>query len=97
MYALIGRVRIKPGHEKASAAMAREHGPALVAGMSGSSAAYWARPVDPEGDLIQHSFWLFESEDDARAAEATFNSLREMPDAPAEFVSAHVCEVISSM
>jgi heme-degrading monooxygenase HmoA len=97
MYALIGSVRIKPGHEEETAAMARDRGPSLVSGMSGSKAAYWARPADGEGEVIQHSFWLFETEADARAAETTFNSLRQMPEAPAELVSAHVCEVIASM
>jgi heme-degrading monooxygenase HmoA len=96
MYALIGRVRIKPGHEEATETMARERGPGLVSGMSGSKAAYWARPAGGDGELVQHSFWLFESEADARAAETTFNSLRETPDAPAEFVSADVCEVIAT-
>jgi hypothetical protein len=97
MYALVGRVRIKPGSEDETAIMAREHGPGLVAGMSGSEGAYWVRAVDAGGDLIQHSFWLFATEEDARAAEAVFASLREMPDAPAVFVSADVCEVISQM
>jgi len=97
MYALVGQVRIKPGHEEGTAAMARQGGPELVRGMSGSTAAYWARPVDQESDLIQHSFWLFETEADARAAETTFNSLREMPEAPAELVGAQVCEVIAAM
>jgi hypothetical protein len=95
MYALIGRVEIKPGHEEETATMAREHGPALVGGMSGSTVAYWARALDDRGKLIQHSFWLFENENDARAAETTFNSLRDMPQAPAVFVSADVCEVIA--
>jgi hypothetical protein len=77
--------------------MAREHGPALVGGMSGSKVAFWARSLDDRGKLIQHSFWLIESEDDARAAETVFGSLREMPQAPAVFVSADVCEVIAQM
>jgi hypothetical protein len=97
MYALIGRVEIKAGHEEETAVMAREHGPGLVGGMSGSKSAYWARALDDRGKLIQHSFWLFETEEDARAAETVFGSLREMPDAPAEFVSADVCEVIAAM
>jgi hypothetical protein len=67
-------------------------GIAMVRGMSGSSSGYWARSL--EGELIQHSFWLFDTEENARAAEATFNQLREMPDAPAIFVSVDVCEVI---
>ncbi len=95
MYALVGRVQIKRGHEEETAEMAREHGPALVGGMSGSKSAYWARISDSRGELIQHSFWLFETEADARAAETVFNSLRDIPQAPALFISADVCEVIS--
>jgi hypothetical protein len=97
MYALVGRVKIKPGHEEETAAMAREHGPALVGGMSGSKGAYWARALDGGGNVIQHSLWLFEAEDDARAAEAVFTSLRDMPEAPAVFISADVCEVIAQI
>ena len=73
--------------------MVGERGVAMLQGMAGSVGGYWARTLD-EGDLIQHSFWLFDTEDNARAAEATFNRLREMPDAPATFVSVDVCEVI---
>jgi hypothetical protein len=97
MYALVGRVEIKPGHEDATATMARDHGPSLVGGMSGNRLAYWARALDERGNVIQHSFWLFETEEDARAAEAVFCSLREMPEAPASFISADVCEVIAAM
>ena len=93
MYALIGRVKIKPGHEDETRAMIGDHGIAMVQGMAGSSRAYWSRNADA-GDLIQHSFWLFDTEENARTAEATFNALREMPEAPATFISADVCEVI---
>jgi hypothetical protein len=96
MYALLGRVEIKSGHEDETAAMAREHGPALVGGMAGSKLAYWARALDDRGKLIQHSFWLFETEEDARAAETVFGSLRDMAEAPAVFISADVCEVIAT-
>jgi heme-degrading monooxygenase HmoA len=97
MYALVGRVEIKPGHEEETATMARDHGPTLVAGMSGNRAAYWARALDESGKVIQYSFWLFEAEEDARAAETVFSSLRDMPQAPAGFISADVCEVIAQM
>ena len=97
MYALVRRVEIKSGHEEETAMMAREHGPTLVGGVSGNRAAYWARGVDDGGTVIQHSFWLFETEEDARRAENTFNSLRDMPEAPASFLSADVCEVIAQM
>jgi len=96
MYALVGRVEIKPGHEEETAVMAQEHGPTLVGGMSGN-AAYWVRARDDSGTVIQHSFWLFETEKDARAAETVFTSLRDMPEAPARFISADVCEVIAQM
>jgi hypothetical protein len=97
MYALVGRVEIKRGHEDETATMAREHGPTFVGGLAGSKTAYWARARDGSGTLIQHSFWLFETQEDARAAEAVFTSLRDMPQAPAVFISADVCEVISAM
>jgi hypothetical protein len=97
MYAIVGSVEIKPGHEEETATMAREHGPTLVAGMSGSKAAYWARALDDSGKLIQHAFWLFDAEEDARAAETVFNSLRDMSEAPARFISADVCEVIAQL
>jgi hypothetical protein len=93
MHALIGRVMIKPGHEADTLAMIRDGGVALVQGMSGSKDAYWLRAVDGD-DLVQHSFWLFETEADARAAETVFNGLRDMPDAPAVFLSVDVCEVV---
>jgi hypothetical protein len=43
---------------------------------------------------VQRSFWLFDSEEQARAAEATFNLLRTMTEAPATFISCDVCEVV---
>jgi hypothetical protein len=94
MYAVIGRVEIKPGHEDETLTMIRDYGVGMVRGMAGSAGGYWARPVDPEEQLIQHSVWLFDTEEQARAAEATFNTLRTMPDAPAVFVSADVCEIV---
>ena len=93
MYAVIGRVKIKPGHEDETRAMIEQGGIAMVQGMAGSSGGWWSRSAD-QGDLIQHSFWLFDTEDDARDAEATFNTLRDMPEAPATFVSVDVSEVI---
>jgi hypothetical protein len=97
MYALIGRVQIKRGHEEETAEMAREHGPELVRGMPGSTSAFWARAGDGRDELIQHSFWVFETEEDARAAETLFNSLRDMPSAPAVLISTDVCEVIAQL
>ncbi len=92
MHALIGRVQIKPDHEDETLAMIEQHGVAMLQGMTGARGGYWARTVD--GDLVQHSFWLFDTAEDARAAEVTFNTLRDMPEAPATFVSVDVCEVV---
>lgn len=91
MHAVIGRVEIKPNRADEALSMI-EGGVAMLRGMSGSVGGYWARTV--EGELIQHSFWLFDTEANARAAEATFKTLRGMPDAPATLVSVDVCEVI---
>ena len=93
MHAVIGRVKIKPGHSEETLAMIGDHGEAMLKAMTGSKGGYWARNVDGE-DLIQHSIWLFDTEEHARSAEATFNTLREMPDAPADFVSVDVCKVV---
>jgi hypothetical protein len=93
MYAVVGRVKIKPGHENETRAMIADHGVAMLNGMPGSSGGYWSR-VNDGSDLVQHSFWLFDTEENARAAEATFSTLRDMAEAPATFVSVDVCEVI---
>ena len=92
MYAVIGRVKIKSDRADEALAMLEKGGVAMLKGMAGSGSGYWARSL--EGDLIQHSFWLFDTEEHARAAEATFNRLREMPAAPATFISVEVCKVI---
>ena len=96
MYAVIGRVKIKPGHSEETLAMIGDHGEAMLQAMTGSNSGYWARTVDG-GDLIQHSFWLFDTEEHARSAEATFNTLRDIPDAPADFVSVDVCTVVGEV
>jgi hypothetical protein len=96
MFAVIGRVKIKAGHEDETREMIANHGIAMIRGMAGSSNAYWSRSTDGD-DLIQHSFWLFETEDNARAAETTFETLRDMPEAPATFISVDVCEVIGQV
>ncbi len=92
MHAVIGRVEIKPDRADEALQMIGERGAAMLQGMAGSAGGYWARSL--QGDIIQHSFWLFDTEANARTAEATFNTLRGMPDAPATFVSVDVCEVV---
>jgi hypothetical protein len=92
MYMVIGRVKIHSGHEDETLSMITEGGIQMVRGMPGSAGGYWARTID--GQSIQHSVWLFDTEENARSAEATFNRLREMPEAPATFISVDVCEVV---
>ena len=93
MHAVIGRVRIKPERADEARSMIAEHGVAMLHGMTGSSHGYWARSID-NGDITQHSFWLFDTEENALAAQATFESLRDLPDAPATLLGVDVCEVI---
>jgi hypothetical protein len=92
MYAVIGRVRIDPDRAAEALAMIGAGGIAMVRGMAGAAGGYWARVL--EGELIQHTFWLFDTEANARVAEARFNTLRDILDAPATFVSVDVCEVV---
>ena len=92
MHAVIGRVKIVPDRADEALAMIGEGGVPMLKGMAGSAGGYWAR--SHEGDIIQHSFWLFDNEENARAAEATFSQLRSMPEAPATFISVDVCEVV---
>ena len=60
MYAVIGRVMIKPDRADEAGSMIGERGVAMLQGMTGSAGGYWARSFD-EGDIIQHSFWLFDT------------------------------------
>ncbi len=92
MHAVIGRVMIKPGRAGETLAMIGERGVPMLRAMPGCAGGYWART--PDGDLVQHSFWLFDTEGNARAAERNFNQLRDMPDAPATFISVDVCEIV---
>ena len=93
MYAVIGQVTIKPGHEQETLAMIEGGGIAMLNGFPGSRGGYWARTVGG-GEIVQHSFWLFDDADGARAAAAAYGTLRDMPDAPATFISVEIGEVV---
>src|SRR5690242_5880192 len=43
MYAVIGKVKLRPGREQEALAMLNEHGAAMLGGMTGSAGGYWAR------------------------------------------------------
>jgi hypothetical protein len=93
VFAVVGSVQIKPGQEDMTRQMIADHGVGMFRDMKGAHHAYWARPTD-EPTLVQHSFWLFDTKENARAAANTFAALRDMPDAPAVFVSCDICEVV---
>jgi hypothetical protein len=65
MYAGIGRVKIKPDRADEALSMIAERGVAMLQGIVGSAGGYWARTVDGD-EIIQHSFWLFDVEENAR-------------------------------
>ena len=90
MYAVIGQVKLVPNRKDEALKMLKERGEAMVRSMAGSQGGYWARTID--GD-IQHSVWLFDSLENARAAAAIFGK-GPPPGAPATFVSLDVCEVV---
>ncbi len=90
MYAVIGQVKLVAGREQEALQMIKERGQAMVRGLAGAVVGYWARSVD--GDL-QHSIWLFDSLEHARAAHAMFGKGPPVG-APATFVSLDLCEVV---
>jgi hypothetical protein len=92
MRAVIGRVEIKPGRADEALAMISGTGAAMLQSMTGSAGGYWARSGGD--DVVQHSFWLFDTEENAKAAAAAFRQLRDLPEAPATFISVDVCEIV---
>ena len=90
MFAVIGQVRLDPNRRDEALKLIKERGEAMVRGMAGAVAGYWARPLG--GDL-QYSIWMFDSEASARAAVAVFGK-GPPPGAPATFVSLDLCEVV---
>src|SRR5258706_5313708 len=92
MHAVIGQVKIKPDRADEALAMIGAGGIAMVQGMAGSAAGYWARRL--AGDIIQHSFWLFDTEGNTPTAAATFEQPRNMSVAPATFISVDVCKIV---
>jgi hypothetical protein len=92
MYAVFQRVKVKPGQDAVVRSLVADRADDIVRGVAGATQATWFRI--PEDDQIQQALWLFDREDAALRAKESFEALREMPDAPSEFVSSDVCEVI---
>jgi hypothetical protein len=76
-------------------AEARNPESAMLQGMAGSAGGY--RAPSQGGDIIQHSWWLFGMEENAEAAEATFNQLRGMPGAHATSISVDVARLSGTL
>jgi hypothetical protein len=90
MHAVIGRVKLVADRRDEALKLIKERGEAMVKGMAGIVAGYWTRTLESD---IQHSIWLFDSLENARAAAAVFGK-GPPAGAPATFVSLEVCEVV---
>jgi hypothetical protein len=90
MHAVIGQVKLDPSRKDEALKLIKERGEAMVRGLTGALGGYWARPLDND---IQHSFWIFDTEQNARAAAAMF-AKGPPPGAPATLVSVEVCEIV---
>jgi hypothetical protein len=90
MYAVIGKVKLVSDRRDEALKLIKDRGEAMVRGLAGSRGGYWARTLEED---IQHSFWLFDTEENARAAAAMFGK-GPPPGAPATFVSVELCEVV---
>jgi hypothetical protein len=92
MYAVVGRFKLEHGREDEARERVTNRGVAMLQGMDGSAGGWWYRTTEA-GDVVQHSLWLFDTEDHARAAEETFEVLHALPTAPT--VSVGVYEVLA--
>ena len=93
MFAVLGRVKVKPGQDALIRSLVTDHADEMVRAIPGAKQATWFRMGEGD-DQIQQALWLFDLKDEAHHAKVSFEALREMPDAPSEFVSSDVCEVI---
>jgi hypothetical protein len=78
------------GREDEVLKLVKDRGEAMLRGLPGSRGGYWVRPL--AGDL-QHSFWLFDTEANARAAAEMFGK-GPPPGGPATLVSVELCKVV---
>jgi hypothetical protein len=90
MYAVIGQVKLVSDREEEALKLIKERGEAMVRGFAGIVAGYWTRTLDSD---LQHSVWLLDSLENARAAAAVFGN-GPPPGAPATFVSLDISEVV---
>ena len=91
MYAVVGQVKVDTAREADARKLLEEFTVPTVKGLAGFNNGYWARALD--GD-VGHSFLLFDSEANARAAA---ERMAQGPPARSAvtFTSATVCEVVA--
>jgi hypothetical protein len=94
MYAVVGQAKIEPGYEDEMQQAVAARGVTLLQRMAGSSGGWWYRTTH-EGDLVQHSFWLFDTESHAQAAEEAYHEFRAGPLARTSLISVGVHEVFA--
>ena len=91
MHAVVGQVKLDAAREVDPRKLLEEFTVPAAKGLEGLNSGYWARPVDGDEG---HSFLLFDSEANARAA-AERIAQGPPPDAPVSFTSVSVCEVVA--
>ncbi len=95
MYATVGQVMVDPGREAEARQLLEEVVLPRAKGLAGFQGGHWARAL---GGDVGHSFMLFDTEANARAA-AEQIAQGPPPGAPssppATFVSVDVCEVVA--
>ena len=91
MYAVVGQVKVDTTREGEARKILEEFTVPAAKGLEGFDSGYWARAIDGDNG---HSFLLFDSEANARAA-AERIAQGPPPDAPVSFTSVSVCEVVA--
>ena len=90
MYAVIGRVKIKPGHEQETLAMIEKSGVAMVSGFPVRVAVIGRTQLMVKTSSSTRSGCSMAK----RVLALQRRHLRAMPDAPATLISVEVCEVV---
>ena len=92
MYAVVGQVKVDTAREADARKLLEEFTVPATKDLQGFNAGFWARAVDGDEG---HSFLLFDSEANARAAAERIAQGPPPPDAPVSVTSVSVCEVVA--
>jgi len=91
MHAVVGQVKVDPAREGEARKLLEEFTVPAAKGLQGFDSGFWARAIDGDEG---HSFLLFDSEANARAA-AEKIAQGPPPDGPVVFTDVSVCEVVA--